>query len=284
MCYWPEDCLWADELTLICKDASIEITVKSLKPSLTFPVKAQSTDTVAHLKSLVAASSSSAPAVEQQRLLLKGKALTDTKLLKEYDIGAGAVVHLVIKPAAASATTSTAAPETAGPSSSSSPAAMEAAADGVIGTIPSHATSSAPKQLSPSRISSSDRTSFRQGGPGHVRLPSLTITTSMDDDSSSPGTEMPLSVIDNAPPLGPQPVISSAEFHRTVSDPAFWQKLHALCVSEFTYEDDADSAWENFLIGMKGRLSAGEAARIRDVVGVRGECKIYRALARPKLY
>ncbi len=58
---------------------------------------------------------------------------------------------------------------------------------------------------------------------------------------------------------------------RTVSDPAFWQKLHALCVAEFTYEDDADSAWENFLIGMKGRLSAGEAARIRDVVGVRGE-------------
>lgn len=42
-------------------------------------------------------------------------------------------------------------------------------------------------------------------------------------------------------------------------------------MSEFIYEDDADAAWEGFLVSMKGRLSAGEAALIRDVVGVRGK-------------
>lgn len=82
---------------------------------------------------------------------------------------------------------------------------------------------------------------------------------------------MPLSSIDiDAPPLGPQPQVSSAEFHRSVSDPRFWQKIHALCIDEFTYQDDADSVWESFLMAMKGRLSAGEAAKIRDVVGVNG--------------
>lgn len=60
-----------------------------------------------------------------------------------------------------------------------------------------------------------------------------------------------------------------------MSDPQFWQKIHALCVAEFVYEDDADAAWEGFLVSMKGRLSAGEAAKIRDVVGVRGESRVF---------
>jgi hypothetical protein len=77
-----------------------------------------------------------------------------------------------------------------------------------------------------------------------------------------------------APPLGPGPEVTSATFHRTVADPVFWQKVHALCVSEFAYEDEGDSCWESFLRSMKGKLSAGEAAKIRDVVGVRGELSL----------
>jgi len=206
-------------------DSSISLTVKSLKPSLSITVTARLTDTVSDLKNLVAKSSSSAPPPDTQRLLLKGKALTDTKLLKEYDIESGATIHLILK-----------------------------AAPSVNPTTPSPASPAAPSPDPPSN-----------------RPPSLMITTSMDD-SSAPGMSMPLSNTDiAAPPLGPQPQVSSAAFHHTISDPRFWQQIHALCVGEFDYEDDADSAWESFLISMKGRLSAGEAAKIRDVVGVKGE-------------
>jgi hypothetical protein len=65
--------------------------------------------------------------------------------------------------------------------------------------------------------------------------------------------------------------VTSAAFHKTISDPTFWQRIHALCIGEFAFEDDADECWEGFLLSMKGRLSAGEAAKIRDVVGVNGE-------------
>ena len=205
---------------LMGPDSSISLTVKSLKPSLSITVTAQLTDTVLDLKHSISKSSSSAPGPDTQRLLLKGKALTDTKLLKEYDIESGAIIHLMSKPTPT-------------------------------------ATTSLP--------------SFAHPQPSSGGLPSLTITTSVDD-SSTPAAARPLSNIDiSVPPLGPQPQVSSAAFHNTISNPLFWQKIHALCVSEFSFEDDADAAWESFLVAMKGRLSAGEAAKMRDVVGVKGQ-------------
>jgi hypothetical protein len=194
-------------------------------------VTASLTDSVAQLKALIAQSSSSAPAPESQRLLLKGKALTDSKLLKEYDIADGATIHLYFKP------NTTAAPATP-PLATSTTAAGDPSRSG-----------SAPPSPAP---------------------PSLTITTSVED---GPGTSMPLTNFDlAAPPTGPQPEVTTATFHTTVADPAFWQRIHALCVTEFEHGDEADLAWEHFLRAMKGKLSAGEAAKIRDVVGVRGEC------------
>ncbi|ORX36421.1 ubiquitin-related domain-containing protein [Kockovaella imperatae] len=213
----PPDVMDVD--TSPSQDSSMNLTIKSLKPALTVSVTAQSTDTVADLKKNISKSSSAAPPPEGQRLLLKGKALTDSKLLKEYDIEDGAVVHLMMKPTAVTVEKTEAIPA---PSSS------------------------------------------------HARTPSLTITTAVDDDSK-PGQAVPITDNDiDVPPLGPQPQVSSALFHKTLSDPHFWQKLHALCVTEFTMEDDADAAWEVFLLSMKSRLSAGEAAKIRDIVGIRG--------------
>ncbi|OWT35392.1 hypothetical protein C362_06961 [Cryptococcus neoformans Bt1] len=210
------------------QDTVISLTVKSLKPSLTIPVTAQLTDTVSDLKTIISNSSASAPAPDAQRLLLKGKALTDTKLLKEYALESGATVHLIIK---------------------ASSAAPFSAATPSIST--SDATIPPPSSVAP-------------------HPPALTITTSVDE-SSEAGTSMPLTLADQvAPPLGPQPEVSSATFHHTISDPTFWQKIHALCVSEFDNEQEANSAWETFLVSMKGGLSAGEAAKIRDVVGVWG--------------
>ncbi|WVQ94327.1 hypothetical protein IAU59_001406 [Kwoniella sp. CBS 9459] len=216
------------------QDNTVELTIKSLRPSLTITLSAQLTDTVSDLKTAIASSSSSAPSVDSQRLLLKGKALTDTKLLKEYDITSGATLHLMVKAAPAPA-----------------PVSTDSAKTTETGLTSDEATFPPPSSASPAP-------------------PALTITTSLDS-SSTPGTSMPLSVMDrSAPPLGPQPQVSSSTFHTTVADPAFWQKIHALCISEFAYEEEADSAWETFLVSMKGRLSAGEAAKIRDVVGVTG--------------
>ena len=180
---------------------------------------AQRTDTVADLKAVIAKTSSSAPQPDLQRLLLKGKALTDAKLLKEYDIDDGATVHLLLKPNAPAV-----AVDTPQPSTSTS----------------------------------------------HARTPSLTITTAIATDAGSTAS-VPVTDADiDVPPLGPQPQVSSAAFHNTIADTSFWQKMHALCITEFAIQDDADSAWDVFLLSMKGRLSAGEAAKIRDVVGIKG--------------
>lgn len=222
------------QLTIV--DATVNLTVKSLKPSLSLPMTVNLTDSVSQLKTLISQASTSAPPADSQRLLLKGKALTDSKLLKEYDISDGAIVHLYFKPAAAAATPTPAL--------------------NVESTSASASTSSPPVDKSTS-------------APPSPAPPSLTITTSVED---GPGTSMPLTNFDlAAPPTGPQPEITSATFHASIADPVFWQKIHALCVTEFEHGDEADLAWEHFLRAMKGKLSAGEAAKIRDVVGVRGE-------------
>jgi len=207
---------------------SLTLTVKSLKPALTFTITAQTTDTISHLKTLVSKASSSAPAPDSQRLLLKGKALADTKLIKEYNIPDGATLTLMVK----APTAGTSAPPAAAPTPSPGPS-----------------------------------------GP-RPPAPSLTITTELEGASSQPVTDANIDV----PPSGPQPQVSSAAFHGTISDPKFWQRIHALCVSEFVLEDDADAAWETFLVSMKSRLSAGEAAKIRDVVGVNGEPTLFGGL------
>jgi len=225
---------------LITIDATVNLTVKSLKPSLSLPITVSLTDSVAQLKSLISQASTSAPSADSQRLLLKGKALTDSKLLKEYDISDGAIVHLYFKPATAAAPTPALNLESTSASASTS-------------TPPVDKSTSAPPSPAP---------------------PALTITTSVED---GPGTSMPLTNFDlAAPPTGPQPEITSATFHASIADPVFWQKIHALCVTEFEHGDEADLAWEHFLRAMKGKLSAGEAAKIRDVVGVRGEFPISR--------
>ena len=221
---------------LINLDATVNLTVKSLKPSLSLPMTVNLTDSVSQLKSLIAQASSSAPPADSQRLLLKGKALTDSKLLKEYDIADGAIVHLYFKAAAAAIST---------------PALN-------VADVPSSSTSTTPPPVDKST-----------SAPPSPAPPSLTITTDVED---GPGISMPLTNFDiAAPPTGPQPEITSATFHASIADPAFWQKIHALCVTEFEHGDEADLTWEHFLRAMKGKLSAGEAAKIRDVVGVRGE-------------
>jgi hypothetical protein len=76
---------------------SITLTIKSLKPAHTFTVSAHPTDSISSLKQKIA-TLPRAPPADWQRLLLKGKALTDSKLLKEYNVEDGAILNLTIKP------------------------------------------------------------------------------------------------------------------------------------------------------------------------------------------
>ncbi|KAG0148586.1 hypothetical protein CROQUDRAFT_60352 [Cronartium quercuum f. sp. fusiforme G11] len=79
--------------------APIPLTIKSLKPVLVFNLKCGLTSTIAELKQQLTSSDSSAPPVDSQRWLYKGKALADNKLLKEYDaIQPNETIHLMIKP------------------------------------------------------------------------------------------------------------------------------------------------------------------------------------------
>jgi hypothetical protein len=200
-------------------------------------------------------------------------------LLKEYDITEGSTIHLVLKPTAAPASSGSPVTMSTGHTSTNpivAPTPISAAAQASAKSNnppPLEAGASIQHGKSPSLSASNSASSIpRPAGHGHSRVPSLTITTDVDARPGSPGSPL---IVTDAPPLGPQAQISSAAFHQTVSNPQFWQKLHAICVSEFIYEDDADAAWEGFLVSMKGRLSAGEAALIRDVVGVRGESLRY---------
>jgi hypothetical protein len=251
---------------LPCLDSSISITIKSLKPALTIPLTVQITDTISDLKSLIAKSSNNAPSAETQRLLLKGKALTDTKLIKEYDIAEGSTVHLMIKPsntATATPPTEIAMPEPFKPD----PALISQPlpkASSPTGSRPSTYTHHHSRTRSWSNVPPPE--------PPSPTPPSLTITTSLNDPARPSQSHEVTDADIDVPPKGPQAQVTSAAFHKTISDPEFWQRVHALCVGEFAFEDDADQTWEGFLLSMKGRLSAGEAAKIRDVVGVRGKC------------
>src|ERR1700761_2951350 len=74
----------------------LTLTFKSLKPPVSYTIVVHLTDTIAAVKALLAAQPSGPP-VETQRLLLKGKALADAKLLKEYSIKDGDTVNLALK-------------------------------------------------------------------------------------------------------------------------------------------------------------------------------------------
>lgn len=207
-----------NEVTELISDASVKLTVKSLKPALTLSVDAKLSESVADLKQAVTAAGG--PPAEAQRLLLKGKALADTKLLMEYELTDGAVINLIAK----------AAP-------------------------PPAAAAPAPSQVPTTPVT-------RKGGDKAAPPPSLTITT---DAPGAEATDMRYDLT----PEPPSPV-SGASFHSTLSSPSFWQKIHALCQEEFMNEAEADTVVDTFLVAVKSRISANEAALIRDTIGVAG--------------
>jgi UV excision repair protein RAD23 len=76
---------------------ALRITFKSLKPPFSTTIPVSPTDPISTIKGQIAAQPHAPPA-DAQRLLLKGKALADAKLLKEYSVRDGDTINLMVKP------------------------------------------------------------------------------------------------------------------------------------------------------------------------------------------
>ncbi|KAJ7701098.1 ubiquitin-domain-containing protein [Mycena rosella] len=209
--------------------APITLTFKSLKPPAAYTVQVSPTDTVAAVKALLAAQPAGPP-VPAQRLLHKGKALADAKLVKEYPIADGDTVNLVLKPLPAATPTSTP----------------------IAATMPADKPSSLPT-----------------GGGRHQRIPSVVLSPSPSGEApGSPAAADITLTLDNATSTLPAQELSA--YHAAVAAPEFWARLLAFLRSEFTSDSDAQIAFEDFLRASKGTLTANEIAKIRDHVGVVG--------------
>jgi ubiquitin-like protein 4 len=140
--------------------------------------------------------------VDSQRLLLKGKVLADSKLLKEYDIKDGDTINLMVR---------------AG--SLWDPSAITAEPTPVT---PEITTTADPEQITlvPEQT--------KQTRQGHTRIPSVVLSPSpsLAPIADEKLVDIPL-VLDtsNIPPSS----LSSGPdtpYHTKISQPEFWQRLY----------------------------------------------------------
>ncbi|KAH7910113.1 hypothetical protein BJ138DRAFT_1136226 [Hygrophoropsis aurantiaca] len=226
--------------------ASIDITFKSLKPPQSFTLAVQPTDTIVDIKAQLA-SQPRAPPADAQRLLLKGKALADAKLLKEYNIKDGDTINLMVKPG--------------------------------FDWDPSKSTSSFPSAPSSDNMQSvllpeSEPSPKLGTGHRHQRTPSIVLSPSPSVVSLEPETKPQLDInltLDTSSiPTASLSPGSRSTYQSTISEPGFWDRLYSFLRTEFSNDDDALTAFEDFLRASKGGLTASEIAKIRDHVGVVG--------------
>lgn len=256
----------APPLQALTRDSgAISIVIKSVKPPQTYTLSVQPTDTIQTIKTQLA-SEPAAPPADVQRLLLKGKALADAKLLKEYDVKEGDTVNLMIKPGFQW-----------DPAATSKPEELRFEEPKSEDTTPTITLIPEPKE-SKSRS-------------GHQRIPSVVLSPSpsLTPIADEKLVDIPL-VLDtsNIPPpsVGAAP---DTPYHTIISQPEFWERLHnflryvfcgillqechgnrPIVSTEFSTESDASQAWEDFFCASKGTLSVSEIAKIRDKVGVIG--------------
>ncbi|GAA99674.1 uncharacterized protein L969DRAFT_48362 [Mixia osmundae IAM 14324] len=263
---------------------TLSLTIKSLKPSLSFTVEAKPTETVAELKAQLAAQAN-APSADNQRLLLKGKALADNKLLKEYTIETGATIHLMIKTPAASASMSSATDTTA------ATAIAAGASSAVPASLPKldtdKETSKPSSELKPatsrthtpsSSLSAAPMTPTRSGRRTHVSTPSLTLSAPPPDialSASSGGYASPSTILAPEPMLSysphSQPKNRSTAFLAEVASPELWSETYTFLEGRF--KGDGESArmvFEQWFSASKEWLTPSEIAKIRDATGIHG--------------
>lgn len=232
------------------ESASVTLTFKSLKPALTYSHPVSLTDTILSIKEeLHTLHPEDLPTPENQRLLLKGKALADQKLLKEYSIKDGDTLTLMFKTPPAKSTVT-------------QPQPVPAA------TMSTNPFASTGGSLDPDA---------KPSGRKHQRIPSVVLSPSPSNESRSPN-EKPKDLLldldaELTVPMSPvlkDEMLLESTYHDTISKPEFWQGLWSYLQSQFQTESDAHLAFEDFLRASKSNLTAGEVALIRDRTGVTG--------------
>ncbi|KIM46754.1 hypothetical protein M413DRAFT_63970 [Hebeloma cylindrosporum] len=239
--------------------APISLIFKSLKPPVSFTLGVHLTDTISVIKAQLAAQPSAPPA-DVQRLLLKGKALADGKLLKEYNIKDGDTVNLMVKPG-----------HHWDPNTNTAP--IESSISATTTSLSSMSSDSPNPNSNPFGSGSLDPSPrSKAGGHGkHQRIPSVVLSPSPSSDSPGVVEKDIMLTIDAgvlASPVAQNETLST--YHQTVANPEFWERLYAFLRFEFTTEGDLLLAFEDFLCATKGSLTASEIAKIRDTVGVVG--------------
>ncbi|KAF7325678.1 hypothetical protein MKEN_00417700 [Mycena kentingensis (nom. inval.)] len=212
--------------------APLSVTFKSLKPAASYTIAVNPTDTIAAVKAALAAQPNGPP-VDAQRLLLKGKALADAKLVKEYPIKDGDIVNLVLKPT---------------PTSTSTTTTMD------LGKLPTLTTE------------------MPAASRKHQRIPSVVLSPSPSNDGAGTPNSVERDIILTVD-AGSTESLAAKElstYHTTIAEPEFWERLLKFFKSEFKNDVDAQTAFEDFILASKNTLTANEIARIRDHVGVIG--------------
>jgi hypothetical protein len=190
--------------------------------------------------------------------LLKGKALQDNKLLKDYDVPDGATITIMSKPAPPL----TAEPTTEVLGLSPSPSTQADASGGSPGTNPRH-----QRKLSdiPAVVLSP------AGSPGQTTplLPGQSLPLPPNPSYSPTHTQIPLDL--NAFPIQSPSTPEPTPQHAVLASPEFWEGLYAFLKTQYGGKiDDSNAAFEEFLLSAKNKLTPHEIARIRDRVGVIG--------------
>ncbi|KAL5522586.1 hypothetical protein ACEPAG_8603 [Sanghuangporus baumii] len=224
---------------------SIELVFKVAKPPRSFTISVLPTDVIFSIKSQLA-SQPGAPPADAQRLLLRGKALADNKLLKEYTVKSGDTVNLMLKPGFE----------------------WDWNTDSKKDTVPK----ATPKDNDGDVQMSLEPDSTRKGR--HSRIPSVVLSPSPSPSTKTLPLDVPpspiLLTLDTSIIPSPTETTILDPYQKKIRSPDFWERLYDFLRTEFPDEKDADEAFETFLLGAKGSLSASDIAKIRDQLGITG--------------
>jgi ubiquitin-like protein 4 len=229
---------------------------------LSFSLTVQPTDTISHIKTLLADQHPKAPDPSIQRLLLKGKVLSDTKLLKEYEFTPDTVFTLMTKPGSTWTGEERKQQSSPGDVMMSEPEQMVKGAPPLVAPIPQHT----------GRLSALSHTRSRSGAADELPIPSVVLSpTPTPSDNQLQGSPRSLTlemdINANSEPHRPH---SPNSYLGVVTSPEFWERLLRFLGSEFKTEEDSKEAWEAFFLASKGYMRAHEIAKVRDHVGVVG--------------
>ncbi|KAH8926107.1 hypothetical protein BT69DRAFT_1279165 [Atractiella rhizophila] len=247
----PPEPTTGEEMTGI--ESSITLNLKSLKPPLTFTLSSCApTSTISSLKARLHEQEDGVPPPEQQRWLLKGKVISDSKLLKEYDgIKDGETITLMATGGGVISASTTPKPK-----------ASDSEAMDVDPPLPSSSTSAqtAPKPTSDLKVN-----------------PSSIPTFSLSATPSSPS--VPISNEDLIHSTPQSPSVTASVPHSLLArfqNPDFWVETLDFLRTQFRSEGrekeegewNATAVWEQWFESGKCWLSPSDIALIRDRTGI----------------